>query len=443
MKKLGLIIRREYLSRVTKRSFILATLLTPLAIILFMVIIGLIFSYQGDDVQSVAIINDAQLELKPADLNQNKNLQLKVVDQSLEELRATFDESGFDGILVIPPIKNLYASSHTLYYYSEKNPTLSIETSIKSIINRRIRDYKIGALQIEERQLEALSTQVDLDPEPISEGGDSGTKITNIVGAGIGGFMGFIMYMAVFIYGMMVMRSVMEEKTSRIVEVMISSVKPFELMMGKIIGVGAVGLTQLSIWALVIPILSLLANLVFGFDMSAANPEASAAMAELESEAEEMQGLILQTINEIQNIPWGMIAPLFLFYFLGGYFLYASLFAAVGSAMGDDYGEGQALTIPITIPVILAFYIMFVTLENPNSSLAIFSSIFPLFSPIVMPARLAFDPPVWQILLSVLVLAGSSIFFIWLSGRIYRVGILLYGKKVTLRELGRWIFSNQ
>ena len=443
MKKLGLIIRREYLSRVTKRSFILATLLTPLAIILFMVIVGLIFSYQGDDVQKVAIINEAQLDLKPADLNGNKNLQLEIVDQDLEQLRSKFEELDYNGILVIPVVKNIYAGSHTLYYYSEKNPTLSVETDLKRIVNKRLRDYKIAALDIEERQLKALDTKIDLDPEPITAEEDSGSKITSVVGAGIGGFMGFFMYMAVFIYGMMVMRSVMEEKTNRIVEVMISSVKPFELMMGKIIGVGAVGLTQLTVWALLIPILSFLANIFFGFDMSGAGPDPAAAMAEIDADAEEMQSMMIQMANEIQNIPWIRIIPLFLFYFLGGYFLYASLFAAIGSAMGDDYGESQALTIPITIPVILAFYIMFVTLENPNSSLAVFSSIFPLFSPIVMPARLAFDPPVWQTVLSVLVLAGSSVFFIWLSGRIYRVGILLYGKKVTLRELGRWIFSNQ
>ena len=154
---------------------------------------------------------------------------------------------------------------------------------------------------------------------------------------------------------------------------------------------------------------------------------------------EEMEGVIQMVMLELYSLNWWLILPLFVFYFLGGYFLYASMFAAVGSAMGDDLGEGQALTIPITIPVILALYIMMVAVRSPDSSLAVWSSIFPLFSPIVMPARLAFSPPVWQIILSVLVLAGSSVFFVWLSARIYRVGILMYGKKVTLKELGKWM----
>ena len=151
--------------------------------------------------------------------------------------------------------------------------------------------------------------------------------------------------------------------------------------------------------------------------------------------------IIQQATLELAKINWWVIIPLFILYFLGGYFMYASLFAAVGSAMGDDLGEGQALTIPITIPVILALYIMMVVVRTPQSSLAVWASIFPLFSPIVMPARLAFNPPVWQVVLSVAVLIASCIFFVWLSGRIYRVGILMYGKKVSFKELGKWIFS--
>ena len=153
--------------------------------------------------------------------------------------------------------------------------------------------------------------------------------------------------------------------------------------------------------------------------------------------------LVAQVMEELKSQNWLMIIPLFIFYFLGGYFLYASLFAAVGSAIGDDLGEGQALTIPITIPVVIAFYIMFVAVRAPESSLAVWSSIFPLFSPIVMPARLAFSPPFWQIALSLIVLALSSIFFVWLSARIYRVGILMYGKKVSFKELGKWLFYKE
>lgn len=440
MSKLRLIIRREYFTRVKKRSFIVATILTPLAFAIFFIVVGFIFSYRSDDVQRIAVLDRAGILQPYADLPDSDNLDFTVERMDLEALRARFDEVPYDAILDIPPIKNLYAKNFTIFYYAEKPPTLDIEALIKQKIASKVRDYKIQRLQIEQKELEALDARIELDPEPIDPSQDNASKITSAIAAVIGGGMGVIMYMTVFIYGMMVMRSVMEEKTSRIVEVMISSVRPFELMLGKIIGVGAVGLTQIAIWAILIPSISFFINLLFGFDttqLQAPTPSAG------EMDMEEIEYLAVQVFTELRNQEWLFIIPMFLLYFLGGYFLYASLFAAVGSAMGDDMGEGQALTIPITIPVVTAFYIMFVTIQAPNSSLAVWSSIFPLFSPIVMPARLAFAPPTWQVILSTLTLIATSLFFVWLSGRIYRVGILMYGKKITLREIGKWLFYKE
>ncbi len=441
MEKLWLIIRREYLTRVTKRSFIIATLITPFAFALFFVIVGVIFSYESDDQKKVAVIDEGNI-LKGA-IKDERNLYFQFVDQPLDTLRTHFDETDFDGILVIPDVKNILDTKHTIYYYSGQQPSIDIETVMRQRVSESLRDYKIDALQLERKQLEALNTRVDLEPEPIEESGEDATRFTGYIAAGIGGLMGFIMYITVFVYGMMVMRSVMEEKTTRIVEVMISSVKPFPLMLGKIIGVGAVGLTQFLVWVILIPTLVLLAQLIFGIETNP-NPQmgmTNEAVAQVDTDdAQAMAALALQEIN---GLNWWTILPLFLFFFLGGYFLYASLFAAVGSAISDDTGEGQSLTIPITIPVILALYIMMVAVQAPNSSLAKWSSIFPLFSPIVMPARLAFEPPAWEIVVSVLVLALSALFFTWLSGRIYRVGILLYGKKVGLRTLAKWLFSSQ
>lgn len=434
MNKLGLIIRREYLTRVTRRSFILATLLTPLGFAVFFVVVGLIFSYESDDSQRIAIVDQGNILNKS--IKDDENLYFKFVNDNLETLRDDFEDSDYDGIVVLPEITNLLDKTYTFYYYSDKQPTLDVETLIQSRIRSSIRDYKIEQLQLDRQQLEALDTRVELDPEPIDPEGDDASKLTGAIAAGIGSIMGIIMYFVVFIYGMMVMRSVMEEKTNRIVEVMISSVRPFQLMLGKIIGVGAVGLTQVAIWAILIPLTSMLVNLFFGFDTSQMDSAAAAS----EVNTDDMESMIMLAMNEISSQNWLLIFPLFVIYFLGGYFLYSSLFAAVGSAMGDDLGEGQSLTLPITIPVIIAFYIMIVAIQAPNSSLAVWSSIFPLFSPIVMPARLAFDPPVWEILLSVALLIATAIFFVWLSGRIYRVGILMYGKKVNLKELSKWIF---
>ena len=436
MDKLWLIIKREYLTRVKKRSFILTTLLTPLAFALLFVVVGVIFSYESDDVKRIAVVDEAGV-LDAGNIANERNLIFAKETRSLEVLRVSFQETDYDGILFIPEIKNLYAKSYTVFYYSEKNPSLDIETQIKSKVASRIREYKIASLNLEKKQLEALDSKVELDPEPIDPTAQDSSKIAGAVGAFLGFSMGIIMYMAVFIYGMMVMRSVMEEKTTRIVEVMISSVRPFQLMLGKIVGVGGVGLTQVAIWAILIPLIATLVNLVFGFD-SASMDMSSQVAAQVDPE--EMEFLISQGFQELKAQNWWSILPLFIFYFLGGYLLYSSLFAAVGSAMSDDMGESQSLTIPITIPVIIAFYIMFVSVEAPNSSLAVWSSIFPLFSPIVMPARLAFEPALWQIVLSVVLLLATSLFFVWISARIYRIGILMYGKKVTLKELGKWVF---
>lgn len=435
MQKLWLIIKREYLTRVKRRTFILATILTPLAIAIFFVVVGFIFQYESDDAKRIAIIDESGI-LKGSIKDEN-NLYFKFVKEPLEELKQNFDDYDYSGILVIPEIKDVLATEHRIYYYADEKLTLDIEPLIKQRVRSSLRDFKIEALDLERKQLEALNTRIELQPRPIKETDKKATNITGAIAAAIGFFMGIVMYMTVFIYGMMVMRSVMEEKTNRIVEVMISSVRPFQLMMGKIVGVGGVGLTQVAIWAILIPIILFFANLFFGVDTSQMTPPGGEAVAVDVAEAEAM---ITQIMSEISKQNWWAILPLFVLYFLGGYFMYSSLFAAVGSAMGDDLGEGQALTIPITIPVLLAFYIMMVAVQSPHSSLAIWSSIFPLFSPIVMPARLAFDPPLWQVIISILTLIASSIFFVWLSGRIYRVGILMYGKKVSFKELGKWLF---
>ena len=438
MKKLWLIVQREYLTRVKKRSFILGTVLTPIAFGVFFIVVGWIFSYESDEAKTIAIVDRGNiLEQKISD---TKNLYFQFPNKPLDDLKEQVKEGNFDGVLVIPEIKDIYLTDQTVYYYSEKPPSPDIERFIEKRIEKSIKEYKIAALNLEEKQIEALRANVSVDPEPLDPSQDNASQMTTAVGAGLGMMMGMIMYMVMFIYGMMVMRSVMEEKTTRIVEVMISSVKPFQLMLGKIIGVGGVGLTQLLIWAILIPLISIGVNLIFGFDANAMQDMQDGAAA-AQINPDDMEAMIAMAMDELTSQNWWLILPLFIFYFLGGYFLYSSLFAAVGSAIGDDMGEAQSLTLPITIPVILALYIMIAAVQAPDSSLAVWSSIFPFFSPIVMPARLAFDPPMWQIALSMIILVATVIFFIWLAARIYRVGILMYGKKASLGEMVKWVFA--
>jgi ABC-2 type transport system permease protein len=242
----------------------------------------------------------------------------------------------------------------------------------------------------------------------------------------------------VLMYGQMVMRSVMEEKTNRIVEVMMSSVRPFDLMMGKIIGAGLVGLTQVVAWVILSGAVAFIVPLVMGVDASQMQPPPGAGAT---MDPELMQDTGMRIMAELSKQNWPLIIFSFILFFLGGYFIYASMFAAVGSAMGDDMGEGQSLTLPATIPLILAFYIVSMAgWRNPDSGLMVFASIFPLFSPIAMPFRMAFNPPWWQVALSLTLVIATAVLFVWLAGRIYRVGILLYGKKVTIKEIGKWMF---
>ncbi len=439
MKKLGLIIKREYLARVTKWSFILGTLLTPIAIGLFMIIAGFIMTYEGDTKRHIAVMDSGNILGNGDTLNleERRGLTFEKVTGNLEDLK---NDKKYNAVLELPPITDLNNKKYEVLYHSSEGVLgVGVISQIEGDIERNIYQYKAKAFGFDQEQLKSLRTSVNLERKAAKDEDDEAvvSKTATITATVIGGGMGFIMYFVIFLYGMMVMRSITEEKTNRIVEVMISSVKPFQLMLGKIIGVGLVSLTQLAIWGILIPIIVIISQLLFGVDaqqMQDMNAQMSGA------DVQEAQSKMAIFLNEFTKQNWGLIIPMFVIFFLGGFFMYASLFAAVGSAMGDDLGESQSLTLPITLPVLVAFYIMFNVVQNPNSSLATWSSMVPFFSPIVMPARLAFNPPWWEIILSVLILIGSVIFFIWLSARIYRVGILMYGKKVSFKELGKWIF---
>ncbi|MFT6938222.1 MAG: ABC-2 type transport system permease protein, partial [Saprospiraceae bacterium] len=393
MNKLWLIIKREYITRVTKKSFILATLLTPFAIAAFIAIVALIFSYDSGQ-RKIAVINESGLEFK---LKDTKKVYFDFTETPLDELKLSYQEDGYTGVLYLPEIKDLQKQDVRVTYFSEDQISIGTKEFIQREIADKIREIKIDNSEISRVILESFSTNVNLEEVGLSVN-DSGEiqeeDKTNSAGiaTAMGMVMGFAIYMFLFFYGSMVMRSVMEEKMTRIVEVMISSVKPFQLMLGKIVGVGGVGLTQILIWAILIPTLNFIVTIFLPID-----PEAIQSAQMSGAESEDMMIQVALALESVKSQNWALILPMFIFYFLGGYFIYSALFAAVGSAIGDDLGESQSLTLPITIPVILAIYIAIAVIENPTSNLATFASIFPLFSPIVMPARLPFNPPVWEI----------------------------------------------
>ncbi len=445
MKKIFLIARREFLIRFRNKKFWMGTLLGPILLALFIVVAGFIMGYSGDKETHVVIVDER--DLFGGALKDQYNFYFRFSNQSLEDLRRT-DNPNFDGILHIPADVNLDHSEVSLNFYTGKNLNLENLNNLKAIIQSHVREYKLKQFNITQSQLDKLNTRVainseDIDPEAAASEsrGVKSSEFSSYLGAGIGMLMGLIMYMLVFMNGSMVMQSVMEEKTNRIVEVVISSVKPFELMMGKIIGVGLIGIVQFLSWAILLPLIVLLGSMIFGLQTDMDTLESMSAAGTLSED--DMEYMVYQFMKEVDAVPWFKIISLFILFFLGGYLIYSSLFAAVGSAVGDDMQDSQSLVIPITIPVIMAFYIMITSLRVPDSTLAVWSSIFPLFSPIVMPARLAFDPPWWQVLLSLVLLLLTVIFFVWISGRIYRVGILMYGKKASMKELWKWIFYKE
>ena len=371
----------------------------------------------------------------------DKDFPFKFSDKDLSVLKEDYSSLGYDLLVVVPPLKDTATMNVSASYFSKEKPSLMLLESIESHLSDQIERYRMKRSNIDQSLLDSLRADVNIENGLLDANDPSGSpatgKLNILIGTVLGGLMGFLMYLVIFIYGSMVMRSVMEEKLSRIVEVMVSSVRPIEMMLGKLIGVGGVGLTQLALWAVLIPIVLVVVSAFLpGVDHSQMSNLNQVTQVDQES-LEGFSGS--QLIAAIFNIKWWLILPVFIIFFLGGYFIYSSLFAAMGSAINEDMGEGQQLMMPIVFVVLIAFYMLFPVLSNPNGSLAVFASLFPLFSPIIMPARLAFDPPWWQIVLSIVLMLATVWFFIWLTGRIYRVGILMYGKKATIKEMIKWI----
>jgi len=445
MNKLWLIIKREYLVRVKKKSFIITTLLTPLGIGL-LVVLSAYLTAKGGQASKKVLVKDDSGVFSEAKI-ESKLYTYDFSKDPLEKLKEDYKIQTYDLLVYIPPFEDLTKTKHSVEYYSQEKLSIATIESIETKIGSAFKEYKITQSGIDRNIYDSFRMDIDLEngaagKEEMAEGKssseDTSTKLSILIGTLLGGLMGFIMYMVIFIYGSMVMRSVMEEKINRIVEVIISSVKPTQLMLGKVLGVGGVGLTQLAMWLILIPMVIMGTGLLVGGGIDPAQLQEMSNQANVN--AEELNKFEFgNVLRELGNMNWGLIIPVFILFFFGGYFIYSSLFAAVGSAMGDDMGEGQQLMLPIMLPVILGFIMLQGTLQNPNGGMAVFGSLFPLTSPIIMPSRLAFDPPLWQVGLSIILLVLSCWFFAWLAGRIYRVGILMYGKKITFKELGKWI----
>ena len=416
MDKIWLIIKREYLVRIRKKSFIVMTLLGPLLMLLVM-FLPIYLTNQTQTERTVAI-SEQDFELFNK-LENTDYVKFVVIPVSIfSDLKLNFDDELYYALLE--------KKENEIILSSNKQVSLSVSNEIKSQLEQKIEQKKLVELGIDMRLLKQAKTTVVVSNQIISEDG-RGQKSKTELSMAIGFISGLLIYIFIFMYGTMVMRSIIEEKTNRIVEVIISSVKPFKLMMGKIIGVSLIGLTQFILWICLTSILFFIVQAYFG------------NIAEIESSQEiEMQSIMSEGLMYLNNINLVEILLAFLFYFLGGYLMYGSLFAAVGSAV-DAEADSQQFILPVTIPLILSFILIQPIMENPDSSLAFWMSIIPLTSPIVMMVRIPFGVADWELLLSILVLVGSFILSTKLAAKIYRTGILMYGKKINYKELLKWL----
>ena len=435
MNNIWIITQREYFSRVKSKTFLLTTFLTPLGILLFMAAIAFIFSRGSDDMKNISVYDPSNLTEQS--LRTRSNLNLTYSEASLESLFDQYEQKEIAGILEISPLDSATVTEYKAIYHSDDQLAIDESLSIESALSRQIRKYKLISLDIDEQKLKTLETDVSISPKTINSDKKI-TSMTSIVSGALGAAVSYAMFFIIPLYGAQVMRSVMEEKINRIVEVLISSVKPFELMFGKVLGVGLVGLTQILIWLVLLFGITMIAAPLLGINAGTMpTPETMGLPPEA------MQELPMEKVNavmaELMSMNWWKILPLIILYFFGGYFTYAALFAAVGSAVGEDINEANSLTFPVMMPLMLAFYVGFAAMRAPDSTMAVWASMLPLFSSIVMPVRLPFDPPMWQIAVSIISMLLFMVFLIWVAAKIYRVGILMYGKKASFRELAKWL----
>ena len=433
MSKLLLIIKREFIAKVRNKSFIVMTFLSPLLFVGIGVFVGYL-SQMKADLKTIAIhdetgrfVNDFKSD------DEYKYLNLSNVD--LKVLKDSIISESYEGLLIIPKSTDNTSLQKNIQYVSNDSPGVMFVEDIEDVIAKRItaENYQKQGLDT----LKINQSKADVSIKLNKASGETALKGLNEIKIGIGGAFGYLIMMFIVIYGNMVMRSVIEEKTSRIIEVIISSVKPFQLMMGKIIGTSLAGILQFMIWALLGMTAMFIMSSIFGVQMGAtSSPQTQEA---IQMAQKGMGSDIQMYIKELWNLPIATILISFIFYFIGGYFLYSSFYASIGAAV-DNETDSQQFLLPIIMPLILGVYIGFFTVINdPHGTVATVFSMIPLTSPIVMMMRIPFGVPWWQIAISMTLLFGTFLGVVWFASKIYRVGILMYGKKPSWKELYKWL----
>jgi ABC-2 type transport system permease protein len=440
MSKIGLVLNREYTTRVRKKSFIIMTLLMPALMAAMIILPGYLMTRDDTKVRTIAVYDGSTIllgQLESSDYTKYKFIPEEEYNKVKDHLKT----SEFYALLVIQPnvlnTKAVQLISTSNIAFDVKN---QIQNKIRAVIEKEkmAEVIKKSGIQDLEAQIKATKTPITVNTIKLGESGEAKKSSTEI-GMVLGYVFALVIYMFIILYGMMVMQGVMEEKQSRIVEVIISSVKPFELMMGKIVGIALVGLTQLAIWIVLgVAIISGARGLMPGAQHTTTAQDIMTQSGAMAQNAPEQLDKMQEILGMLGSVNFPLIIGCFVFFFIGGYLLYSSLFAAVGSAV-DSPEDAQQFTLPIMLPIILAIMVMTSAIKNPEGPVAFWFSMIPFTSPVVMMARIPFGVPVWQLILSMVLMIITFVGMVWMAGKIYRVGILMYGKKTSWKELGKWL----
>ncbi|MDV7139691.1 ABC transporter permease [Maribacter sp. TH_r10] len=443
MNKLPIIIKREYLAKVRNKSFVIMTFLSPILMVGMIVLIAYLTKINDNEKRIIGIFNES--DYFSNDFNTTESTSyVHFKDVTLQVAKDSTAKMGYYGLLHIPHEDELEKVADHSYFYTKEAPSTSVLDKLEDVFQARLRERRLQNMGVSSKEFAMMDKRYEINTETF--GGEQNLKGINEIKAIIGGGFGYLIMMFIIIYGGFVMRSVIEEKTSRIIEVIISSVKPFQLMMGKIIGTSLAGITQFAIWIVSASILLMIAFAIFDIDPATLGDGANVPgiAGNMASPVPTPNQTIQAYAQELYKIPWAMLICFFVVYFILGYLIYSSIYAAIGAAV-DNETDTQQFIFPIILPLMLAIYVGFFSVfSNPHGPIAVGFSLFPLTSPIVMLMRLPGGigeggVPVWELVTSLILLILTFLGIVWFAAKIYRVGILMYGKKPTYKELFKWI----
>lgn len=433
MNHLPLIIKREYLTKVKNKSFIIMTILSPIIMIALISVVAYLSQLNNNKTRVISVLDESGIVKEVFKDTENTTYHI-LQNMSLSDAKVIVKETSNYGLLHIGKFDDFDVLSKHIKFYSEESPSLTLISSLESKIEKKLTNLKLQQKGVDVEMIKASKINVNLAQESFE--GEKTSKIDSVVKLIFGGIAGYLLFMFIIIYGNMIMRSVIEEKTSRIIEVIISSVKPVQLMLGKIIGTSLAGITQFVIWLILGGVLMAIVSAIFGIDM-AQSPQQDMMQRAMENPEVNMQ--IQDILTAFYNLPILNLIIAFILFFISGYLLYSSFYAAIGAAV-DNETDTQQFMLPILMPLILAVYIgIFTVIEDPHGTVSTIFSFIPLTSPVVMLMRIPFGVPLWQQLLSLLILIATFMLTVWFAAKIYRVGILMYGKKPSYKELIKWI----